>query len=98
MICNFINLLIYIIRDIINIGDIMAYKGPKGRNISNENLREIFNFIDNFKPTNEVEERDLAILKYAYEKDLSAESISKLDDPKLIGYSNNNHGNRLTRK
>lgn len=76
----------------------MAYTGPKGRNISNENLREIFEFIDNFKPKNEVEERDLAILKYAYEQDMSAESIYKLNDPRMIGYSNNNYGKRMTPK
>jgi len=28
----------------------MAYKGPKGRNISNRNLVEIYDFINNFKP------------------------------------------------
>lgn len=74
----------------------MAYTGPKGRNISNDNLREIFNFIDNFKPKNEVEERNLAILKYAYEQDLSAESIYKLNDSRMIGYSNNKRGEKLT--
>lgn len=76
----------------------MAYTGSKGRNISNENLREIFTFIDNFNPKNEVEERDLAILKYAYEEDMSAESIYKLNDPRMVGYSNNNYGKRMTPK
>ena len=70
----------------------MAYTGSKGRNISNENLREIFKFIDNFKPKNVVEERDLAILKYAYEDDLSSASILKLNDPRIVSYSNNNYG------
>ncbi len=74
----------------------MAYKGPKGRNISNENLREIFKFIDNFHPKNEVEERNLAILKYAYEQDMSAESIYKLNDPRMVGTSNHNKGGRMT--
>lgn len=76
----------------------MAYKGTKGRNISNKNLKEIFDFINNFKPQNKVEERDLAILKYAYEKDMSAESIYKLNDPRMIGYSNHNYGKRMTSK
>ena len=76
----------------------MAYTGSKGRNISNKNLREIFDFIDNFKPKNKKEERDLIILKYAYERDMSAETIYKLNDPRLIGYSNHNYGNPLTSK
>ncbi len=66
----------------------MGYKGPKGRNISNKNLNEIYNFINNFQPKSEVEERNLIILKYAYIDNLSAESIYKLKNPKLISISN----------
>lgn len=76
----------------------MAYTGPKGRNISNKNLKEIYDYIENFNPKNAQEERDLIILKYAYLDDLSAESIYKLNDPRLIGYSNNNYGKRMTSK
>ena len=38
---------------------------PKTRNISNKNLQEIYDFIENFKPKNKLEERNLIILKYA---------------------------------
>lgn len=50
----------------------------KGRNISNENLYNIFHFIDNFEPTNDIEKRDLEILKLAYIKDMSSGEIAKL--------------------
>ena len=61
----------------------MGYSGPKGRNISNKNLNEIYDFINNFQPKNEIEERNLIILRYAYIDNLSAESIYKLKNPKL---------------
>lgn len=74
----------------------MGYSGPKGRNISNKNLNEIYDFINNFQPKNEIEERNLIILRYAYIDNLSAESIYKLKNPKLISISNHDKGKLLS--
>ena len=38
----------------------------RGWNISNENFKEIFEFIDNFKPRNDIEKRNKKILQYAF--------------------------------
>lgn len=73
-------------------------KQTRGKNISNENLAEIYEFINNFKPQNKQQERDLLILKYAYINNMSAESIYKLNDPSFISYSNHNYGKRMTSK
>lgn len=68
---------------------------PKTRNISNKNLQEIYDFIENFKPKNKLEERNLIILKYAYIDNLSARSIYFLKDPRLVSFSNHNNGNPM---
>lgn len=74
----------------------MGFRGQKGRRISRENLIHIYNFINDFKPKNRVEERNLAILKYAFLDNMSAETISKLKDPLLVSYSNNNRTNNIS--
>ena len=71
-------------------------KTKRGWNISNENLKEIFIFIDNFKPKNEIEKRNLKILKYAFEKNMTALQISKLKDKDIICYSNRAKGKYLS--
>lgn len=74
----------------------MPQSSPKRRNISFENLKEIFEFINNFKPKDVQEERNLAILKYAYEKNMSAQTIYDLNDPRMISYSNLNYGKKIS--
>ena len=60
----------------------------KGWNISNENLLEIFEFIKNMETNSNEQIRNKAILEYAFIKNMSALQISKINDPRLISYSN----------
>lgn len=68
----------------------------KGWNISNKNLKEIFDFIDNFHPKNDIEKRNKKILKYAFEENMTALQISKLKDKDIICYSNRAKGKPLS--
>lgn len=60
----------------------------KGRNISAKNLKDIFEFIENFIPVNKIEERDKLILKLAYIENMSSLSIAKLNNPLIVGMGN----------
>lgn len=68
----------------------------RGWNISNENFKEIFEFIDNFKPRNAIEKRNKKILQYAFIQNKTALEISKLNDKDIICYSNKAKGKQLT--
>lgn len=68
----------------------------RGWNISNENFKEIFEFIDNFKPRNDIEKRNKKILQYAFIQNKTALEISKLNDKDIICYSNKAKGKQLT--
>lgn len=68
----------------------------RGWNISNENLKEIFEFIDNFKPRNDIEKRNKKILQYAFIQNKTALEISKLNDKDIICYSNRAKGKPLS--
>jgi len=71
-------------------------KYKRGWNISNKNLAEIFNFIDNFQPKNIVEQRNKKILEYAFKHNMTAMQISKLKDKDIICYSNRAKGKTLS--
>lgn len=61
----------------------------KGWNISNDNLFEIYSFINNMETNTKVQIRNKAILEYAFIKNMSALQISKINDPRLVSFSNN---------
>ena len=67
----------------------------RSRNISNANLKEIFDFIDTFVPETPKQERDLAILKYAYIDDMTGLAIERLNDERLVSYGNKSFGQPL---
>ena len=64
----------------------------RGWNISNENLKEIYDFIDNYKPKNNIEKRNKKILEYAFIQNKTALEISHLNDKDIICYSNRARG------
>ena len=66
----------------------MAQIRKVGRNISPANLKEIFDFIDNFVPETPQQKRDLVILKYAYVDNMSAQAIARLHDRRLVCLGN----------
>lgn len=68
----------------------------RGWNISNENLKEIYDFIDNYKPKNSIEKRNKKILEYAFIQNKTAVEISKLNDKDIICYSNRAKGKQLS--
>lgn len=72
----------------------MKYK--RGWNISNKNLKEIYDFIDNYVPRNDIEKRDIKILKYAFEDNMTAVQIANLKDKDIICYSNRAKGHCLS--
>lgn len=72
----------------------MSYK--RGWNISNRNLKKIFNFIENFKPKNEMQKRDKKILKYAFEENMTALQIANLKDKDIVSFSNREKGKNLS--
>lgn len=68
----------------------------KGWNVSNENLKEIYDFIDSFKPQNEIDERNKYILHLAFVENKSALSIANMQDRKIVSYGNRSKGKPLT--
>lgn len=68
----------------------------RGRNISHENLNEIFRFLSEFDPKDEVEERNKYILELAFIKDMSSLQIANLHDPRIISFGNRAKGECLS--
>lgn len=68
----------------------------KGWNVSNKNLKEIYEFIESMNPQNEVEERNKYILHLAFVGNMSALSISKMNDKKIVSLGNRSRGEQLT--
>jgi len=68
----------------------------RGRNISNENLKEIFDFLQSFEPENDIQKRDKIILEYAYIQNMSSHDIAALHDARIVGIGNHGKGKPLT--
>lgn len=68
----------------------------KGWNVSNENLKEIFEFIEKMNPQNEIEKRNKYILELAFVHNLSASAIARLNDSMVVGHGNRSKGEPLT--
>lgn len=68
----------------------------RGWNISNENLKEIYEFIDNYNPKNDTEKRNKKILQYAFIQNKTALEISELNDKDIVCFSNRAKGKQLS--
>ena len=68
----------------------------KGWNISNENLFEIYSFINNMKTSTNEQIRDKAILEYAFIHNMSAMQISEINDPRIVCFSNRSKNKPLS--
>lgn len=66
------------------------------RRLKPDTIYRIRRFIDNFNPHNEMEKRDLKILKYAFIDGLSASAIYRKCDQDLVAFGNRSKNKPLT--
>ena len=67
-----------------------------GWRITNEQRVKGLQLIADFEPQNMIEKRDKKILQYVFVENLSAEAISRLNDPDIVCFSNRNKGKSLS--
>ena len=63
----------------------------RGWNVSNKNLAEIIDFINSFEADTKEKERDLAILRYAFNDGMSAMQIAELNDDIIVCHDNHTY-------
>lgn len=68
----------------------------RGRNISAESLFKIHEYINTMSVSSDTERRNKAILEYAFIKNMSALSISQINDPLIVSFGNRNAGKPLS--
>ena len=68
----------------------------RGWRFTHEQRVKGLQFIADFNPQNMIEKRDKKILQYVFVENLSAEAISRLNDPDIVCFSNRNKGNSLS--
>lgn len=76
--------------------DPFDYSSNHQRRLKPDTIYRIRKFIDDFSPKNEIEKRDLKILKYAFIDCLSASAIYRKCDPDLVGLGNRSKNKPLT--